>query len=200
MKMRKIPILLLLALSGLTACTPVKVPNTASWQLKDFSQKRWPQPGARHSILVVLPEAAAGYQTSGMLYVKKPFALKPFAKHAWVDAPASMLHPLLIESLQGSGYFQVVSSISIAEPLDYRLDTQLLKLQQNFVKKPSVVEFSAKVVLSQMEKNQVLLSRIFNLEMPCTEDTPYGGVIAANKISEAFTARVTEFVIKNTNR
>lgn len=188
----------ILILIGLGACTPVKIPNITAWQLKAFSQKRWSRTEARHSILVVLPEAAAGYQSSGMLYVKRRFSLKPFAKHAWVDSPASMLHPLLIESLQSSGYFQAVTSIPFAEPVEYRLDTQLLKLQQNFVKKPSVLEFSAKIVLTQMDKNRILVSRIINLEMPCPQDSPYGGVIAANKISEAFTAKVTGFVIKNT--
>lgn len=184
---------------ALSACTAVKLPTVTTYQLNSFSKKSWAASPKKRTILVVLPEAAAGYQSSSMLYVKKPYALKPFAKHSWVDSPASMLHPLLIESLQRSSHFQAITSIAYAEPIEYRLDTQLLKFQQNFIKKPSTMEFSAKVVLSEMDKNHILLSRIINLEMPCPEDTPYGGVIAANRIAESFTGIVTEFVIKNTN-
>jgi cholesterol transport system auxiliary component len=190
---------LLLLMIGLTACSPVKLPNVNPYQLSAFSKKYWPHARVKHTILVTLPESVAGYQTANMLYVKKPFSLQSFATHTWVDSPASMLHPLLIESLQQSSYFQAIASVAYAEPIEYRLDTQLLKLQQNFVKKPSVIEFSAKVVLSQVDKNQILVSRIFNLEMPCPQDSPYGGVIAANKVAEAFTAEVTEFVIKHAN-
>ena len=159
--------LIVVSVIGLTACTPVKIPNVNPYQLSAYSKKHWPNATMRHTILVVLPEAAGGYQTSSMLYVQKPFSLKAFTKHTWVDSPASMLHPLLIESLQRSSYFQAIASIAYSEPIEYRLDTQLLKLQQNFVKKPSVIEFSAKVLLTRMDKNQILVSRIFNLEMPC---------------------------------
>lgn len=193
-------LLSLMCAFGIIACSPVKTTISNQYQLTNFSSKNWAKNANHRTILVTLPEAAAGYQTSKMLYVKKPFSLKAFAKNAWVDAPASMLHPLLIESLQRSAYFKVVASTIYAEPVDYRLDSQLLKLQQNFIKKPSVIELSVKVVLTEVKKNQIIASRIINLTVPCPQDTPYGGVIAANKASEAFTATVTEFVIKGANQ
>src|ERR1700721_2117865 len=96
-----------------------------------------------------MPEAAAGYQTEKMLYISKPFALTPFSQNAWVDPPAQMLHPLIIESIQKSNNYKVVATAVYVEPVDYRLDTQLIKLQQNFLKRPSVIELTVKVVLTK---------------------------------------------------
>ena len=132
-----------------------------------------------------------------MLYVKKPFQLEPFAKNAWISPPADMLFPLLIETLQGTGYFYAVTSSPYSEEADYRLDTQLLNLEQNFLKKPSVIQFSAKVVLSRVDSKEIIASRIINKHISCSQDTPYGGVVAANQASYQFTAEVADFVISH---
>jgi cholesterol transport system auxiliary component len=182
----------------LIACSPVKTPLSIQHQLSSYSS----QLKAKHpkvvSILVTVPEATAGYQTEQMRYIKRPYTLEAFSKNTWVNPPASMLYPLLVQSLQKSGYFKAVLSSGYSEPIDYRIDTQLLRIQQNFIKRPSVLEFSAKVALTEAANNQVKASHIFNLEIPCPQDTPYGGVIAANKASAIFTAQVTDFIIKHT--
>ncbi len=146
------------------------------------------------TLLVTTPDAAAGYQTEQMLYVKKPYALEPFVKNAWVNPPADMLYPLILQSLQRTNLFEAVTSNAYTLGATYRLDTQLLSLQQNFLKKPSVLEFSAKVVLTHVSDNNVLASKIINLRILCPSDTPYGGVIAANKATQQFTAALTHFV------
>nr|P26880.1 RecName: Full=Uncharacterized protein in pal 5'region; AltName: Full=ORFU [Legionella pneumophila] len=102
--------------------------------------------------------------------------------------------------LQSSGYFYAVTSSPYSEEADYRLDTQLLKLEQNFIKKPSVLEFSAKIVLTHISDNQIIGSRIVSLQIPCSQDTPYGGVIAANQATFRFTATATDFVVSHIKR
>ncbi|STP14063.1 Uncharacterised protein [Legionella bozemanae] len=54
--------------------------------------------------------------------------------------------PFNLQSLQRTNLFEAVTSNAYTLGATYRLDTQLLSLQQNFLKKPSVLEFSAKVV------------------------------------------------------
>lgn len=190
----------MLSIGILTACSPVKVPVTSQFQLKSYSQKSLRKTPADHSILITAPDSAAGYETSQMLYVKESFSLRPFANNSWVASPSSMLYPLMTESLQASGWFKVVATVMYAEPVEYRLDTQLLKLQQNFQHKPSILELSVKVVLTDMKKEKITASKIINVTIPCTEDTPYGGVIAANTATKALTAEITDFVIKGLNR
>lgn len=149
------------------------------------------------SILVNAPEAVAGYQTEQMLYLQEPYKINAFAHNAWIDPPADMLFPLILQSLQHSGYFYAVASTPSAEQTNYRLDTQLLALQQNFLTKPSSITLSAKVVLTQLKDNRVVASRVITKQIPCSLDTPYGGVLAANQASQQFTAELTQFVVQH---
>jgi cholesterol transport system auxiliary component len=178
----------------LASCTAIKTPVTNQYKLSAFSNKKLADQGTRQSILVTIPDAVAGYQTDQMLYIKRPFELNPFVKNAWIDKPADMLFPLIVQSLQCSGYFYAVASSPHAEQTDYRLDTQLIELQQNFLKKPSVIDFVAKVVLTHVADNHVVASRLISEHPPCPMDTPYGGVIAANRAAKNFTAKLSQFV------
>ncbi|CZJ04609.1 TPA: hypothetical protein I9781_002458 [Legionella pneumophila] len=190
----------ILGILTLMSCSPVKVPVTNEYQLTAYSTKQLTRKPRPITIQVTVPEAVAGYQTEEMLYMKKPFKLEPFVKNAWTSPPADMLFPLLVQSLQSSGYFYAVTSSPYSEEADYRLDTQVLKLEQNFIKKPSVLEFSAKIVLTHISDNQIIGSRIVSLQIPCSQDTPYGGVIAANQATFRFTATATDFVVSHIKR
>lgn len=198
--MKKFTIILLsYTFLGLLGCS-VKPLVTDEFKLASFSKKQLVSKASHHSIFVNTPDAVAGYQGEEMLYTDKLFALKSFVHSAWVDQPAAMLLPLLVQSLQRSGYFHVVASSPGAEVTDYRIDTQLIEMQQNFLTKPSTVNFVAKVVLVHVEDNQVVASRIFSYQIKCMADTPYGGVIAANQATQLFTADVTRFIVRNIKR
>ncbi len=180
--------------SALLGCSPVKPSIENQYQLDSYSQKQLTRKTAPYTLLVTTPEAVSGFQTNQMMYVTKKFELTNFAHSAWISPPADMLYPLMVQSLQHSGYFHAVASGVNSQLTDYRLDTQLIDLKQNFLKKPSFIDFSAKVVLSQVSHSEVIASRIIHIRIPCTSDAPYGGVIAANQAAEQFTANVTQFV------
>ena len=185
---------------GLMGCSPVHIPVTNQYQINAYSNKALTTKPQPISLLVTTPEAVAGYETDAMLYVKKPYQLESFAKNAWVNPPAQMLSPLILQSLQRSGYFDAVSSSPYTQGADYRLDTQLLHLEQNFLHKPSTLEFSVKVLLTRARDNKVIASRIISQSLVCSMDTPYGGVLAANNASLAITDAVTHFVTSSIMR
>lgn len=179
----------------LSACSPIKLPASTQYNLNAFSSQKWGNQKTSRSILVSQPEAMAGYQTDQMHYISKPFELNTFAYSTWVSTPATMLYPLIVQSLQRTGYFYAVVSGPYVDKADYRLDTQLIALQQNFLTKPSTMELVAKVMLTHIDDNRVVASRIIRNRVPCPADTPYGGVIAANKATQLFTASVSRFVV-----
>lgn len=181
-------------------CSPVKTPVTNEYQLSSLSLKKFVAKPRPITLMVSVPEAVPGYQTEEMLYIKKPFQVEPFAKNAWSSPPADMLFPLLIESLEATGFFYAVTSSPYSDEADYRLDTQLLHLEQNFLKKPSVIQLTVKVVLSRTDDKKIIASRIISKQVSCTQDTPYGGVIAANQAAYQFTAAVSDFVISHIKR
>lgn len=190
-------VFLSIGLVSMTGCSPVKTLANNEYQLNSFSTKQFTSKPRTVTLLVTAPEAVAGHQTEQMLYVKKPYQIEAFAKNVWVSPPADMLYPLLVQSLQRSGYFYAVASGLYNVEADYRLDTQLLNLEQNFLKKPSVMDVTVKIVLTRTADNKVIASRIISQQITCPMDTPYGGVIAANKATHQLTAAVTNFAISN---
>ncbi|USQ14873.1 membrane integrity-associated transporter subunit PqiC [Legionella lytica] len=181
----------------LAACSPVKIPATNQYQLTAYSSKQLTRHPQRVALWVTQPDAAAGYQSEQMLYVNKPFQLESFVKNSWSNPPADMLYPLMVQSLQKTGVFHAVLSSSYSQGADYRLDTQLLSLEQSFLRKPSVLQFSAKVVLTRVSDNKVMGSKIISLQIPCPVDNPYGGVVAANQATRQFTSMMSEFVVSH---
>lgn len=184
----------------LTACSPVKVNVTNQYKLNAFSAKQLTKYKSNASILVSQPEGLAGNQTEQMHYIEKPFALNSFVNNAWISSPANMIYPLITQSLQKTGYFYAVASGPYLDKADYRLDTQIIALQQNFLVKPSVEELIIKVMITHVPENRVIASRIFAERVTCPTDTPYGGVIAANQATQIFTAKLSDFVIQAVRR
>lgn len=197
-KVRIIGIATLLAsLLGLIACSPVKTAVSNQYKLEAFSSRVLSKHKTPISLLVSQPESMAGNQTEQMRYIQKPFELESFVHNAWISSPANMLYPLMVQSLQKTGYFYAVASGPYVDKADYRLDTQIIALQQSFLCKPSVEELVVKAMLTHIEDNRIVASRIISQRIPCPADTPYGGVLAANKATLAFTAELSEFVISN---
>lgn len=188
-------LLLIGLLTLLTACGPITPPVTNQYKLTQYSSKKSHISPSAYTLLITPPEAVASYQTEQMLYTTKPYTLNSFTKNAWYSPPASMLYPLLIQSLQHSGYFRAVGSGAYINHADYRLDTQLIELQQNFIQKPSVLEIKLKVILTRVSDHHMLTSHTFTQRIPCPKNSPYGGVIAANHATLALTEAITKFTI-----
>lgn len=192
----RIAFFFIIGCSLITGCA-VKTSPAHEYKLDAFHARMINEKHPPLSILVTAPEASAGYQTESMLYETKPYELEAFANNAWAGRPAKMLLPLILQSLQYTGYFYAVTSSPYGEKADYRLDTHLLELQQNFLVKPSVIKLVVKVVLTHIEDGRVIASQIINQCVPCPADTPYGGVVAANEAAQKFTATLTDFVIQH---
>ncbi|NCT56954.1 MAG: hypothetical protein GW760_04485 [Legionella sp.] len=191
---------LLLSFAVLAGCSPIKTPVTHQYTLDIPAHKKSSHQRLNYSLLISKPEAMAGYQTEQMLYVQKPFTLEPFAKNAWASPPAAMLYPILVQHIQGSHVFRAITSSPFADKTDYRLDTQLLTLNQNFLSKQSTLNFTAKIAITRVADNHVLASRLIVKRIPCSSNTPLGGVIAANQASSAFAKDTLDFAVTQVQR
>jgi len=177
----------------LTACSPVKDQITNQYRLSAYSILK-SHDYIRQTIFVSHPESVAGYDTNEMLYIKKQFEVNSFVHNAWTDPPADMLFPLILQSLQESHLFFAVASSPHVESAYYRLDTQVIEFHQNFLTRPSQLDFTVKVVLTHANDNTVIASHIIRKHILCPMDTPYGGVIAANIAAKQFTADLLAFI------
>jgi cholesterol transport system auxiliary component len=184
-----------LVITCLLGCSPIQQSIRYQHQLTQYGTKAL-KPTHR-TLLITQPISVAGYDTSQMLYVNQPFTLSPFAHHVWIDSPANMIFPLLIQSLEQSHAFKAVASNPQSEPTDYRLDTQVLRLDQSFLTRPSVLHLVVKIDLTRQQDSQLIASKTFHESVICQQNTPEGGVLAANEAVKVISLKITEFVAKS---
>lgn len=149
------------------------------------------------TLLVSQPNAVLAYQSSNMLYVSQNYQLQPFAKNTWNVPPAEMLFPLITESIQNTHYFSAVIPSPTFAYANWRLDTYVIKLQQDFTHKPSVVELELDATLIDNVKARVIANKRFYIQAVAPSDTPYGGVVAANEACKQLMNELSVWVVNS---
>ena len=137
------------------------------------------------TLVVLPPHAAAGYDSQHLLYTRQPHELAYFAHSEWVDTPARMLAPLIVAALQNTGAFSAVALTPSAMAGELTLDTEILRLQQDFSGPPSQVRFTLRAYLVDSRTRQLLAWREFDQRVAADSEDPYGGVKAANLVVRA---------------
>ncbi len=186
--------LLLAGCGGLRATAqPSPAYYTLDWPDTDSAPAPAPAGPDAPTLLILPPRAAAGFDGQRIIYLRERHRLEYFARSEWVDPPARMLGPLLVRSLQRSGAYRAVMLAPTVSRGTLQLETQLLMLQHEFLSRPSQVRLRLRATLSESRNHTVLASRDFEAVVTATEDTPYGGVRAANLAVQALLSQVGAF-------
>jgi cholesterol transport system auxiliary component len=149
-------------------------------------------------LVVAVPRAAPGFDSTRMVYLRRAQELEAFAFHEWVDTPARMLAPLLVRSLQGSGAFSAVLLAPSAASGAQRLETELIRLQQDFGPRPSEVRLTLRAVLMDTTTRRVIAWREFDETVPAASDDPVGGAAAAHQATQRVLAALSTFCAAQT--
>ena len=195
---RVIGIILIAAL--LSACSlssPVQLPRQSSYTISGPYIPIPKYSKTKLTMLISMPVASSGYQSSNMMYIQMPYKLKSFADNRWVAPPAEMLLPLLAQRLRSYGYFKAVVTPPFAGITNYRLDTQLLILQQEFLRPTSLVRLVMQATIINNTTNRVVASRRFQVMVSAPANNPYSGVLATNKAADTLSKRISSFVIQS---
>ena len=131
--------------------------------------------------MVNLSTAAAGFDSARMVYSRVPYKLEYFAHNQWIDTPARMLTPLILNTLKAKSLFSAVTLTPSTANSHYSLDTQIIRLQQEFFSPQSSERFTLRVTLIDNIKHQVVFVRELEAVVIAKTDNPYGGVVAANE-------------------
>jgi cholesterol transport system auxiliary component len=145
-------------------------------------------------LLVEVPHAAPGYDSAHMVYVRQALTQEAYANSTWADTPARMLAPLLVGSLQQSGLFRAVLLAPSAAKAGLRLDTTILRLQQNFLQVPSVVRFTLQVTLMDNSTREVLAWRTVDVVQSAGSEDAAGGAAAAQLAVQQALGQVAVFL------
>jgi cholesterol transport system auxiliary component len=136
------------------------------------------------SLLVAPVMAAPGFDSSDMAYIRHAHEIEYFAHHRWVDTPARMLEPLLVQAAEQTGVFGSVSQAGSRARADLRLDSRLLHLLQFCRLEPSELQLALRLSLVDVATGRVLGERTLSVAEPLATRTPYAGVEAANRAVE----------------
>ena len=140
------------------------------------------RPAAALTLLVDPPRAAAGFDSRRIVYTREAHRLEAFAHSEWVDTPARMLAPLIVEAIEGRGAFRATVPATTAAAGDLRLDTEIVRLQHEFGGAPSRVRFTLRATLVDLTTRRVLAWRQFDQSVASASEDPQGGVSAANRV------------------
>lgn len=188
----------IVAASGCSALKPAASPTPATYYSLDANgETDAPRPrtaeAAPHTLIVNDTQAAAGYDSQRILYVRQPHKLEYFAHSEWVDPPARMISNLIVGKLERSGAFRAVVSSPGSASGELRLETEVLLLRQEFTSRPSQVRFALRAYIAEDGTRRVVATRDFEALVPAPSDDPYGGVQAANAAVQDVLAQLTAF-------
>jgi len=150
-------------------------------------------PATAPTLIINPPHAAAGFDSSRIIYVRETHKLEYFSHNEWVDTPARMLAPLIVAAVENSGRFRAVVLTPSAAAGDLRLDTEIVRLQHDFGSQPSRVRFTLRAYIVDSTTRRVLASREFDETVAAASRDPYGGVVAANRAVQVVLEHLASF-------
>jgi cholesterol transport system auxiliary component len=150
--------------------------------------------GSGPVLLVSIPRAEPGFETSRMVYVRRPYELDYYSMNQWADTPVRMFAPLLVQALGQGGVWRAVIPLPSSVHGDYRLDTYRFVLQQEFFQQPSRVRVMLHAQLVNLHDSRILGTRIFEAVEAASSEDAYGGVLAANRAVASLLDRLNSWL------
>jgi cholesterol transport system auxiliary component len=126
-----------------------------------------------------------------MAYRTSAHELRYFARQRWVDRPVRLIEQALLDGLAAGGA-SLVAPGSGVQP-DYRLLTDLVRLEQDFTGTPSRMRLVLRVQLVEVRERRLLGSETLRLEQAAPSGDAAGGVVAANELLEQAVVQVASF-------
>jgi len=182
----------------LAGCTSLSAPQVTSENIYVLEAQRATKPAQvkRNLVLAISePRTRPGFDTPQIAYVQQQHELNYFVTSRWADTPARMLEPLLVQAMEQTGSFRAVVQSPGAVPADVRLDTELIRLQHDFVTRPSRVQLMLRAQLIDVRGQRVLAVKQFDEVENATSDNAYGGVTAANRAVQRMLDQLADFCV-----
>lgn len=150
----------------------------------------------RHAatLLVLLPEASADYDTARMAYSVKPYEIAYFRDNEWAETPPQMIQPLLVRTLQRTGFFRAILTPPEIGGASYSLATSIQELIQDYTASPPMLRLALRVQLFS-SSGRLVAGREIGVREPMHGATPYAGVIAANHALSKVLREAARFVL-----
>lgn len=200
MQLPNAALLALALLGGCSSLLPQAPPPDKFYSLDYAGRAAAARPASPDGpvILVTPPRAVSGFDRTRMVYIREEHHVEFFAENQWVDTPQRMLAPLLVAALERNGGFRAVLQGPAAAAGQVRLDTEIVRLQQEFTGAASRERFTLRARLVDDATRNVIATREFEAVADAPSANPYGGVQAANVAVSQVLDQVATFSAENT--
>ena len=177
---RFVAALVLLLCSGCSGLLPSPLPPDSIYLLESGAAPQPVYTPRSDAVLAVsLPRARAGFDTAQMVWVQQAHGLRVYSRSRWADTPSHLLAPLISQAVVRSGAFHAVVQAPSSVSALLRLDTELIRLQQDFSVQPSRVRLTLAAQLIDQGARRVLAAEEFDETENASSEDAYGGVRAS---------------------
>jgi cholesterol transport system auxiliary component len=149
------------------------------------------------TLLISPVRAVSGFDSQRIIYTREDHKREYFAHNEWVDTAPRMLGPLLVAAIEHAGTFRAVVLAPASASGELRLDTEIVRLQQEFQTRPSRVHFTLRAYLIEEKTRRVLAWREFDETAEAASDGPHAGVIAANAVVKSVLDGLAQFLAQS---
>lgn len=177
----------MLCFSGCSVFMPVTIPEIQNYQISILhgANMECPTLVNKPDIQITRMKADAPYDSDNMYYSLERYQLSHYSRNQWVAAPMIMMTKALQEKLLQSCHYSNVVSADFMTTSKYRLNSQLIELQQNMRDGTSTIILAVLVQLVDNKSNKVVKSKTF-VEKVDTMPNQHGYIIGVNKTVDKF--------------
>lgn len=185
--------------SVLSACmAPVKVGPDTGYVINSVPDHVVTTRQRGITLLTATPDTNPVYNTRRMAYTTRPYQITYYSQSRWVQAPAEMIEPLLVQTLQKTNHFKAIVSPPYTGQYDYVMRTEIKTLLIDYTQKTPVLRLSVQGQLTSAASGRMLSSRDFTTAVPLPQASPYGAVLAANCAADELLRQIAAWSVKNT--
>lgn len=173
---RSVALGLVLGLAGCAALVPGDAPQLYVLSPKSSFEESLPH--VDWQLIVELPVAAAGLNTTRIAVSRTPLTMEYYARANWTDRAPVLVQTLLIESFENSGKIVSVGRESIGLRSDYVLKTELREFEavEDGTRTLAHVRLNAKLI--KMPERSIIATTTVERKVP-VEIRGIDGVVAA---------------------
>jgi cholesterol transport system auxiliary component len=186
-----------LALASCSVLSPVQSLSTSTYVINTVPHVAQ-HAAHKTTLLVAMPQTNPIYNSTDMAYMAKPYQVGYFAKNNWAATPAQMLQTLMVQTLQNTQHYSNVTASIGVGTATYSLTTEIVDFHQDFLHAGSEYYLTVRAQLVMTATNVVVAAHEFKIVEPASQNTPLGGVYAANQASAKFLRQLSEFCIRHT--
>ena len=171
------------ALSGGCATRPDDGQGLTVYRLQLPADAPLPDVPTADAVLAIeSPDAPAVLRTRDIAYQPEQHQLRYYSRSQWADPPPRMLETALVSAFERSQLFRGVVRSSAAGRPDYRLGTELLRLEHDFSGSGgSRLALTMRVQLTDLKERALLGSKVIEVHTPAPSDDAEGAVRAAHQ-------------------